>query len=426
MLHHSLGILKTQQFKDFEIVVSDHSVDDHLYAVCKKESKWLNIKYLRNEHKRGSSSANVNHAIKNCSGELIKILCQDDYLFAHNSLKTTVDQFDYDKKWLVSSYLHTKDRVELENYHAPEISRRMYLENLIGTHSCLTILNEKPLFFDEDLIWFMDCEYYFRLYQQHGLPEIVYKPTVVQYLWTGQVTNSVITDRLIQMEKKHVINKHERPLRSWAVNVVLRNPRSTYKQQVSPNTFVGAKKVAEKYYFAAENSIKNGEYLETLKSFASTVGHATEIYNGSGISTWAMIAGNLKRLVSIDTAPTHQSLLGMPHQQSLVKRICKSTGIDFSYFQADSSEFTLEKTDLLYIDVSPTYSDKVQVLHRYGNYSNKWIILHYPMTHSKYYLNTQGILEGGIQDAIDEFLFNNQQWLIKEIDQSGLTILERK
>jgi GT2 family glycosyltransferase len=63
MLSHSLSVLKQQTFTDFEVVVSDHSVDNDIYNICQNQ-KLLNIKYIRNEQKRGSSSANINNAIK--------------------------------------------------------------------------------------------------------------------------------------------------------------------------------------------------------------------------------------------------------------------------------------------------------------------------------------------------------------------------
>ena len=96
------------------------------------------------------------------SVRLIKILCQDDFLYGTDAITKTVENFNYNKKWLVSSYLHTHDRIKIDGYHVPKLSDKIYLKNLIGTHSCLTILNEDPIWFDENLIWFMDCEYYYR------------------------------------------------------------------------------------------------------------------------------------------------------------------------------------------------------------------------------------------------------------------------
>lgn len=208
MLQYSLNILRGQTFKDFEIVIADHSEDIKIADVCKSNED-LNIKYIRNENKRGSSSANANRAIKDSTGEIIKILCQDDFLLGEDALEKIVENFDYNKKWLLSSYMHTYDRTHFINFHLPQFSEKIYLNNLVGTHSCLSILNDDPLFFDDNLLWFMDCDYYYRMYQRCSDPVILTTPTVAQFLWSGQVTNTMVDNELIEKEKKYIINKYE-------------------------------------------------------------------------------------------------------------------------------------------------------------------------------------------------------------------------
>jgi glycosyltransferase involved in cell wall biosynthesis len=206
-LQYSLDILKKQNFLDFEVVVSDHSIDNEIKKTCDK-NKDLNIKYIKNKKNRGSSSANANSAILNSSGEIIKILCQDDYLYGVDAIKNIVVGFDYKRKWLLSSYLHTQDRKNFINYHLPKFSNKIYLENLVGTHSCLSILNDDPIFFDDNLIWYMDCDYYYRMYKKYNNPVILTEPTVVQFLWSGQVTNTLITDELVKREEEYILNKY--------------------------------------------------------------------------------------------------------------------------------------------------------------------------------------------------------------------------
>lgn len=208
MLTCAINSIKEQTFIDYEIVVSDHSIDNELYELC--QSYNLNIKYYRNPDKRGSSSANINNAIMHCTGDIIKILCQDDYLADSFSLEHTVSAFDESTQWLVSSYLVTRDRITIARHYLPRWNNKIYIENTIGTHSCLTIRNDPPILFDENLIFYMDCEYYYRLYQKYGLPKILSNPTVVQLLWPGQVSNTLITDNLDQAERNYVIRKHEK------------------------------------------------------------------------------------------------------------------------------------------------------------------------------------------------------------------------
>jgi len=208
LLARSFIKIEKQNFKDFEVVLSDHSKDDEIKNFCKNWEKRIKIKYIRNKNKRGSSSANINNAIKNCSGEIIKILCQDDYLYNRFSLEETIKAFKKDTEWLVSAYYHTKDKINIFNLHVPCLSSFLYKQNTIGTHSCLSIRNEDPILFDENLLWFMDCEYYYRLLLKYGKPKILKTPTVIQLLWEGQVTNTLVTESLIRKELRYVNEKH--------------------------------------------------------------------------------------------------------------------------------------------------------------------------------------------------------------------------
>ena len=85
-LNFSLEQIYNQSYSNIQVVISDHSIDNSIYTVCNDWSKKLNIKYLKNTKNRGSSSANINNAINNCDGKLIKILFQDDFLFYKNSI----------------------------------------------------------------------------------------------------------------------------------------------------------------------------------------------------------------------------------------------------------------------------------------------------------------------------------------------------
>lgn len=211
MVQHSLEVFKKQTFKDFEVVISDQSKDDAIENVCKEAEKNVNIKYIRNDNPEhiGSSGGAANFAMLHCNGDLIKILCQDDYLYDSFSLQKTVERFDYNKKWLITGYYHTYDRKKLVRYHAPEFNAQIYFVNTLGTHSSLTVLNENPLeLFDENLIWFVDCECYYRLYKRYGLPYILNEPTMIQFVWEGQVTNKRITPELIQKEHDYIIKKY--------------------------------------------------------------------------------------------------------------------------------------------------------------------------------------------------------------------------
>ena len=201
MLYTSLKKLRNQTFQDFEVIVSDDSKDAGIKSICETFTE-MSIRHYFNSRQRGSSS-NLNNAINHSNGELIKILCQDDYL-PDDGLQTVVDNFDYNKGWLVTGYTMYFEDSHQQLVHTPEWNPNIKYQNSIGTHSCLTILNDNPLMFDENLVWYMDCEYYDRLYKRYGLPVMIEKSSMIQRLWEGQVTNTLVNSNLVDREKKYL------------------------------------------------------------------------------------------------------------------------------------------------------------------------------------------------------------------------------
>lgn len=205
-LFHSFKILKEQTFKDFNIIISDHSKDTVIENFCKEE-KELNIKYIRNEEKRGNPAFNLNVGIANADGEWIKILCQDDFLYDKNSLEIINNNLSTEKKWIASAYLHTRDRKNFFNPHFPFLHQQLYIINTIGTPSCTCFKNIKPfLEFDEELYYCYDCDFYFRFMEVYGKPLFIQDFTIVNYLWDNSIS-SRITNEFITKENTHILKK---------------------------------------------------------------------------------------------------------------------------------------------------------------------------------------------------------------------------
>ena len=217
-LKESFDKLANQTLRDFDVVISDHSQDSLIKDLCATYADTLEIHYYQNTENRGSSSANINTAIKYATGRLIKVLFQDDFLYDKNSLQTTVDAFDIQKDhWLISSYIHTQDGVVFYNTHTPRYTHDIHLgHNRIGTPSALTIKNENVPFFDEQLIWLMDGEYYKRLYGAYGAPKILQRITVVNRVGIHQVTATLATLTKQKQEFNYVLAKYEHGyMKTW-------------------------------------------------------------------------------------------------------------------------------------------------------------------------------------------------------------------
>lgn len=194
-LSFNLSKILNQTYKNYEVVVSDHSVSNLIKDVCDHYSSLgMNVKYLKNDLNRGNSSSNINNAILQSNGEIIKILFQDDFFFHSQSLEDIVSQFsEGGVNWLVTACCHSRDGVNFERDYYPQYTEDiMEGNNLISSPSVLSFLRDENItLFDEKLVWLMDCDIYKRLYLRYGDPLYLNSINVVNRTWDGQFNNHI-------------------------------------------------------------------------------------------------------------------------------------------------------------------------------------------------------------------------------------------
>jgi glycosyltransferase involved in cell wall biosynthesis len=174
--------------------------------VCKNWDNFLDIRYYKNKEDRGSASANTNFAIEKSTGEWIKILCQDDYLFGDDALEIINDNLDGDHMWQFSSYYHS-DGIKLERLHYPTLNQYLFIINTLGTPSALMVRNLEDLpDIDKNLSYAYDCEWYWQLWKKYNDPILLNRPTIVNFLH-GDSVSSKISQDLIDKENKYILNK---------------------------------------------------------------------------------------------------------------------------------------------------------------------------------------------------------------------------
>ena len=213
LLSNNLDKIAMQTYPNIEVVISDHSKDNNISNLLNSYSNKLNIVYIKNPNNYGNTSNNINNAINHCSGDLIKIIFMDDYLFLPNSIQLIVDEFNKysNRKWLVNSYAHTQNYKKIFWQYHPKNNPKMGLGiNTIGCPSGLTIRKVITQRFDENLKWFMDCDYYYRLYLNYGEPIYLHKILVINYLHANQVTNKQINDDLVKREYQYIVQKYKK------------------------------------------------------------------------------------------------------------------------------------------------------------------------------------------------------------------------
>ena len=209
LLRYSLIRIHLQTFKDLEVCVTDHSINDEIEDVCKEFSSAMRVSYYRIQERHGSSSYNTNQSMLRANGEILKLLQQDDYLLNEQAIQKTVDAFNNPSVvWLANAYVHTQDKITFFNYHLPKVNPQIETVNTIGCPSCISVRNGKFELFDDTMIWYFDCEQYRRMINKYGPPAIIEEPFMVNYLWDGQVTNTLANEELRKREFEYVTKKY--------------------------------------------------------------------------------------------------------------------------------------------------------------------------------------------------------------------------
>jgi hypothetical protein len=181
------------------------------------------------------------------------------------------------------------------------------------------------------------------------------------------------------------------------------------------------------------------EHLPTLYKYGKLCNSITECGTRNVVSSYAFASSLLNNknnsLVIIDISDNNNI-------RNFIKE-CNNENINIIYYNDSDLLSKLDYTDLLFIDTFHVYGHLKKELERWHIYVNKYIILH-DTTVDEYtselvrhnidinsvtskYNMTYDELYNGLWPAVEEFLRNNKEWIIKEryINNNGLTILEK-
>ena len=170
-----LRTIQVQSFKDFEVCISDHSLDDEVLNEVKQFEDKFEIVYKKNSKDRGKGPPNTNESIRMCSGDIIKVMFQDDFFYDTEALEKIHDEFaSSNSKWLLNGCNHTKDDgYNFYNEMYPRWNDKIIEGvNTISSPSVLSMKKEcfDQVQFDENLVMMMDCDCYYNLKENFGDP----------------------------------------------------------------------------------------------------------------------------------------------------------------------------------------------------------------------------------------------------------------
>jgi glycosyltransferase involved in cell wall biosynthesis len=221
--------LRKQTFQDFDVVISDHSEDDVIHDFCEEISKEFSIIYLKNPNDRGFQGSNINCVMENAEGRILKLLMQDDLFVDDKALEKIKKGFDETNcKWLFHGFTHTTDGIETHRDCVPNWCD-MVLEgrNLLGSPSCVAILNKTKIYLDTNLKLLVDTEFYHRMRIENGMPYIIPDILIANREHDDRTSNNIQYDTRI-----------DHPEGSWLVD----SKELDYLMVKHKNFFINEKK----------------------------------------------------------------------------------------------------------------------------------------------------------------------------------------
>lgn len=168
-----LNSLKSQTFQDFDIVISDQSKNDLILETCKEYSDDFQFTFVR--YTGRNACENINVALENCEGEIIKIMFSDDIFVSENALDIINKQYqETNCKWMFSGFCGTRDGINTYDEKVPVWSDyTLEGKNLLSSPSVVSFLNDAKVEFDPNLKLLLDVEFYHRMRWKNGMPHII-------------------------------------------------------------------------------------------------------------------------------------------------------------------------------------------------------------------------------------------------------------
>jgi glycosyltransferase involved in cell wall biosynthesis len=214
-LDDSLARIAAQDFHDLEVVVADQSEDDAVARICAARAGDLRLRRIDTRATARTSSANTNAAMRAARGQVLKILFQDDLLVGKGALARIAAAFDDPAtSWVLCGSGVTRDGMTIDRPMVPRIEAGLeYGRNTVSSPSVLALRAGRDLWFDEDLIWLMDVEFYRRCADRLGPPAILEETLVANRLHAGQVSARV--DRALKRRELRQVRARHRQGATW-------------------------------------------------------------------------------------------------------------------------------------------------------------------------------------------------------------------
>ena len=181
------------------------------------------------------------------------------------------------------------------------------------------------------------------------------------------------------------------------------------------------------------------EHLPTLRAYSEMCEHVTEFGVREPVSTYGLMFGKPKIMVSYDITPVEK--FGV--SRDYLKSIAYENGVNYSFIEGDTLSIDIDPTDLLFIDTLHVYGQLKAELWAHQGRIRRFIVLHDTEIDgdrgeilrmgwdARKMAEDTGMKEEellqGMGRAIREFLAKFPEWVQQShfANNNGLTVLAR-
>lgn len=195
-----------QDYQDYEIIITDDSTTNAIENIVKKFD-CSKVKYFKNQIRLGAPE-NWNECLRKASGEYLKILHHDDWFATQDSLGKFVKLMDDNPNSLLGfskgvnfkiktgekRYRHNEKYVEMLKKDFSEL----ILNNRIGAPSVTIFRNGTGVYFDKNLKWLVDVDFYINLLIKNNNLAFINEELIYIGIQSNRLTDKCMEDETIE------------------------------------------------------------------------------------------------------------------------------------------------------------------------------------------------------------------------------------
>jgi len=213
-IEENMNAILQQTYRPLQVIISDHSKDDIIHDYIKNINAGdIEIIYVKYGEHYGSPCHNWNNALKYATGSYIQYLALDDMLASSDAVEKAIMEMKRQPtaKWFATAHkIHQSSEVFVPKWNSMILQR-----NTLSGPSAIIVRSElKHVKLDPDFIWYLDLDWYYRLFKEGGIPGIISHIHWINRKHPFQLTHIVCDMERRNAEKTALEVKYGKPLPS--------------------------------------------------------------------------------------------------------------------------------------------------------------------------------------------------------------------